>query len=68
DNGWTGVKMGAQRPVTFGPDEMTALKKIVLEADFDLVGGGSYLFIEDFAGRYIRDLTERPKIGRKLKV
>ena len=22
DNGWTGVKMGAQRPVTFGPDEM----------------------------------------------
>ncbi|MCZ0736202.1 phosphomannomutase/phosphoglucomutase [Phreatobacter sp. AB_2022a] len=68
DNGWTGVKMGAQRPVTFGPDEMSALKKIVLEADFDLVGGGSYLFIEDFAGRYIRDLTNRPKISRKLKV
>src|ERR1700753_3021329 len=22
DNGWTGVKMGTQRPVTFGPDEM----------------------------------------------
>jgi phosphomannomutase/phosphoglucomutase len=68
DNGWTGVKMGAQRPVTFGPDEMTALKKIVLEADFDLVGDGSYLYIEDFAARYIRDLTDRPKITRKLKV
>ena len=23
DNGWTGVKMGANRPLTFGPDEMT---------------------------------------------
>src|SRR6266481_7813593 len=23
DNGWTGVKMGANRPLTFGPDEMS---------------------------------------------
>ncbi|MDP3257228.1 MAG: phosphomannomutase/phosphoglucomutase, partial [Bosea sp. (in: a-proteobacteria)] len=39
DNGWTGIKMGAQRPVTFGPEEMGALKQIVLAGDFDLVGG-----------------------------
>src|SRR5262249_28418497 len=32
DNGWTGVKMGANRPLTFGPDEMTRLKEIVLGA------------------------------------
>ena len=32
DNGWTGVKMGANRPLTFGPDEMTRLKDIVLGA------------------------------------
>ena len=32
DNGWTGVKMGANRPLTFGPDEMTRLKEIVLNA------------------------------------
>jgi phosphomannomutase/phosphoglucomutase len=68
DNGWTGVKMGAQRPVTFGPDEMSALKAIVLEADFDLVGGGAYVFVEDFPARYIHDLTSRPKVTRKLKV
>ncbi len=35
DNGWTGVKMGAQRPLTFGPDEMVRLKDIVLNAGFD---------------------------------
>jgi phosphomannomutase/phosphoglucomutase len=68
DNGWTGVKMGAQRPVTFGPDEMSRLKEIVLSADFDLPGGGSYEFVESFPERYIADLTSRPKIKRKLKV
>ncbi len=68
DNGWTGVKMGAQRPVTFGPDEMGRLRDIVLAADFELSGGGSYHFVPDFPARYIADLTSRPKITRKLKV
>jgi phosphomannomutase/phosphoglucomutase len=68
DNGWTGVKMGAQRPVTFGPDEMGQLRDVVLAGDFDLVGGGSYEFAENFPDRYIADLTSRPKIKRKLKV
>ena len=68
DNGWTGVKMGANRPLTFGPDEMTRLKEIVLGAKFRLDGGGSYVFVENFPDRYIADLTNRPKIKRKLKV
>ena len=29
DNGWTGVKMGAASPVTFGPEEMARLRDIV---------------------------------------
>ncbi len=58
DNGWTGVKMGANRPLTFGPDEMTRLKEIVLGARFDLKGGGSYAFVENFPARYIADLTQ----------
>ena len=33
DNGWTGIKMGFQRPLTFGPEEMTALKEIVLAGE-----------------------------------
>ncbi|KPL54632.1 phosphomannomutase/phosphoglucomutase [Prosthecomicrobium hirschii] len=68
ENGWTGVKMGANRPLTFGPDEMGRLKEIVLNADFDLAGGGSYVFVADLAERYMRDLTDRPKITRPLKV
>ncbi|MFL5049970.1 MAG: phosphomannomutase/phosphoglucomutase [Xanthobacteraceae bacterium] len=68
DNGWTGVKMGAQRPLTFGPDEMTPLKEIVLAARFDLKGGGSYVFVENFPDRYMADLTKRPKLERRLKV
>src|SRR4051812_49969504 len=68
DNGWTGVKMGANRPLTFGPDEMTRLKEIVLESQFDLKGGGSYHFVENFPARYVADLTNRPKLKRHLKV
>ncbi|OLB76043.1 MAG: phosphomannomutase/phosphoglucomutase [Alphaproteobacteria bacterium 13_2_20CM_2_64_7] len=68
DNGWTGVKMGANRPLTFGPDEINRLKAIVLEARFELRGGGSFQFIENFPARYIADLTERPKLKRRLKV
>ena len=67
DNGWTGVKMGANRPLTFGPDEMTALKEIVLEADFDARGGGSLVEVADMAERYMADLTGRDPIARRLK-
>jgi phosphomannomutase / phosphoglucomutase len=68
DNGWTGVKMGAARPLTFGPDEINRLKAIVLEARFNLRGGGSYTFVENLPTRYIADLTKRPKLKRRLKV
>lgn len=68
DNGWTGVKMGAKRPVTFGPEEMTRLKEIVLGGDLKSMSGGSYEYIDNFAARYLDDLTKRPKFSRKMKV
>src|SRR6516225_7648014 len=68
DNGWTGVKMGSARPLTFGPDEMTRLKEIVLDGRFETRDGGAYAFIENFRARYIADLTNRPKLKRRLKV
>ncbi|TIN08839.1 phosphomannomutase/phosphoglucomutase [Mesorhizobium sp.] len=68
ENGWSGVKMGAARPLTFGPEEMSALKAIVLAGDFDLVGGGSYDFVADFRKIYLDDLTRDKRIARELKV
>src|ERR1700732_5123345 len=68
DNGWTGVKMGANRPLTFGPDEMTKLKEIVLHGRYQTKDGGAYTFVENFPARYIADLTNRPKLKRRLKV
>ena len=68
ENGWTGVKMGAQRPLTFGPDEMGRLKEIVLAGTYRAHEGGRYIHVPDMAARYIADLTNRPKITRKLKV
>jgi phosphomannomutase/phosphoglucomutase len=67
DNGWTGVKMGVNRPLTFGPDEIGRLKDLVLNAHFKL-RSGSYVYVEDFPKRYIADLTKRPKLKRTLKV
>jgi phosphomannomutase/phosphoglucomutase len=68
ENGWTGVKMGAARPLTFGPDEMTRLKELVLTAAFDLRGGGAYVFHENFPARYLADITNRPKLKHPIKV
>lgn len=68
ENGWTGVKMGTHRPLTFGPDEMSRLKEIVLGGQGRTLTGGGYQFVADMAERYIADLTDRPKLGRRLKI
>lgn len=68
DNGWTGIKMGISRPLTFGPDDMLQLKDIVLNASYEAKDGGRYIFVPDMAERYIASLSDRPKLKRKLKV
>lgn len=68
DNGWTGVKMGIERPLTFGPDEMAVLREIVLKADFEDRAGGRLLQVHDMAERYMADLADRKPVGRPLKV
>jgi phosphomannomutase/phosphoglucomutase len=68
DNGWTGIKMGLDRPLTFGPEEMSALKDIVLAGAFKTSGAGQYIHVPDMAERYIAALADRPKLARRLKV
>src|SRR5713101_6512692 len=52
----------------FGLDEMTRLKAIVLDGKFKFKAGGAYEFVENFPARYLADLTDRPKLKRRLKV
>ncbi|MEO0496957.1 MAG: phosphomannomutase/phosphoglucomutase [Pseudomonadota bacterium] len=74
NNGWTGVKMGCERPLTFGPEEMGRLKEVVLEGEWKLAdpgsgGGGSYEFIPGFRETYLANLTaDREQLGKRIKV
>ena len=68
ENGWTGVKMGAQRPLTFGPEEMGRLKDIVLAGKWTGRPGGSLTHVAGVAERYIADAASRVSIQRPLTV
>jgi len=68
DNGWTGVKMGCERPMTFGPDEMTALKEIVISGSWEMRPGGGLVHVDDLTPRYMAELTRDGPIKRRLKV
>jgi phosphomannomutase / phosphoglucomutase len=67
-NGWTGVKIGMQRPLTHGPDEMARLRDIVLGGEFVARPGGRCLRAEGVRERYIADLAGDFRLSRPLKV
>jgi phosphomannomutase/phosphoglucomutase len=68
ENGWTGVKMGAQRPLTFGPDEMTRLKEIVLGGKGQPRDGGRFERVSDIRARYLDAVTKGHKLSRPIRV
>ncbi|HSG54970.1 MAG TPA: phosphomannomutase/phosphoglucomutase, partial [Paracoccaceae bacterium] len=67
-NGWTGVKMGFERPLTHGPEEMDELKDIVLSGAGEAHDGGRYEFVPGVDEAYIDDLVGDFKMRRKLRV
>ena len=67
-NGWTGVKMGIEPPLTFGPDEMSRLKEIVLEGLSVPRTGGSYRYVDGVKDAYIADLTKDVRLENNIKV
>jgi phosphomannomutase/phosphoglucomutase len=67
-NGWTGVKMGFERPLTHGPDEMAELRDIVLKGEGEPRPGGAYEFVEGVREAYLDDLVGDFKMSRPLKV
>ena len=68
DNGWTGVKMGVNAPLTFGPEEMSRLKEIVLSGQSQTRSGGAYKYVTGLRERYIEDICEGVSFKRKMKV
>ena len=68
ENGWTGVKMGNQKPLTFGPDEINKLKDIVLNGKGEERPGGTYTYVENFREQYLQAVTKGHKLSRPIKV
>ena len=67
-NGWTGVKMGFERPVTHGPDDMARLRDIVLNGEGIARDGGRYERVDGVMEAYIDDLVGDYRMSRPLKV
>ncbi|MDC1155612.1 phosphomannomutase/phosphoglucomutase [Candidatus Pelagibacter sp.] len=67
ENGWTGVKMGIEKGLTHAPDEMKELKNITLNKDF-IKGIGNEKEVKNFIDFYKRDLIDKNKIDKKIKV
>jgi phosphomannomutase / phosphoglucomutase len=66
ENGWTGVKMGIQKGLTHGPNEMKELKDITLSKNF-IIGKGNEKKINNFQKIYKEDLINKNKINKKIK-
>lgn len=67
-NGWTGVKMGFERPLTHGPNEMSELREIVLNGRGEPRPRGGYEFVDGVQEAYLQDLVGDFRMTRSLKV
>ncbi|MGB6229280.1 MAG: phosphomannomutase/phosphoglucomutase [Litorimonas sp.] len=67
-NGWTGVKMGIEAPLTFGPDEMARLKAIVLGGETKVRPGGAYRFQDGMREAHIADAAQSVQLSRPIRV
>ena len=66
-DGWTGVKMGIEPPLTFGPKEMSRLKNIVMNGQAESRSGGQYKFIDGIREKYLADLIGTTKLVNSIK-
>jgi phosphomannomutase/phosphoglucomutase len=68
ENGWTGLKMGLNRPFTFGPEEMSWLKQRVMEGTAKERDGGRFARVPGIMECYVADLISRGRISNELRV
>jgi phosphomannomutase / phosphoglucomutase len=68
ENGWTGIKMGFNRPLTLQPEDMTRLKEIALSGLQVQREGGTYARYATIITDYIADFIQKFKpFNRKIK-
>jgi len=67
-DGWTGVKMGIEPPLTFGPEEMARLKHIVMHGVSISRSGGGYEYVRGLRETYIADVVGKTKLANPVKV
>lgn len=68
ENGWTGVKMGIGAPFTFGPEDISRVRDLVLKGGAEEASGGRVDPVPDVAEAYIADVARRYALSRPLKV
>jgi len=69
ENGWTGIKCGIEKSLTFGPEEVKSIKKIVdNNHNVTLENNGEYQFIPGVKDKYIEYLASDVKINKGIKV
>jgi phosphomannomutase/phosphoglucomutase len=67
-NGWTGVKMGFEAPLTHGPEDMDRLRAIVLGGLGVPRPGGGWRRVEGLREAYIADIVGDFRMKRPLRV
>lgn len=66
-NGWTGVKMGFEAPLTHGPDDMARLKAIVLGDEGIRRPGGKIVAVDGVRAAYLDDLAAGVTLTRPIR-
>ena len=69
ENGWTGIKCGIEKSLTFGPDDIKEIKTITENShDFIASNNGSYEFKKGIRDAYLKYLKGKQSVKRNLKI
>ena len=69
ENGWTGIKCGIEKSLTFGPDDIQEIKAITEKShDFIASNNGSYEFKKGIRDAYLKYVKGTQSVKRNLKI
>ena len=69
ENGWTGIKCGIEKSLTFGPDDIKSIKELINKNQSpEIKMIGNYTFKNNLRDEYLEYLASSINIDRALKV